>query len=373
MNTCRRPIPWIRPEPARGLLRLATWALVGGAAVTGSAAPDPTPPPVAPPSVPTHLMRYADIHGDRIVFTYEDDLWLVPEPGRRRPPPHQPPGRRVPAPSSAPTAAGSPSPASTTAAPTSTSCGAGRRAPAPDLPSRPRPGAGLVPRRQAASSSVAARTTRSARWSSTVVTGDGGMPEKLPVDRGGAAQPSRPTARRLAYNRIPREHRTWKRYQGGMAQDIWVADFASGSHRAQSPTGPAPTTSPCGIGEGIYFTSDREDGTLNIYRHRSGGRAAPCRADALPRLRRQVPLEPAPASIVFQYGGAAARPRPGHRRRHRSRDRASAQRPRRTCGPSWSRSSPRSAPSASHPRGERVLLEARGEILNLPAEEGERR
>ena len=25
----------------------------------------------------SHLMRYADIHGDQIVFTYEGDLWLA--------------------------------------------------------------------------------------------------------------------------------------------------------------------------------------------------------------------------------------------------------------------------------------------------------
>jgi len=29
----------------------------------------------------THLMRYAHIHGDMIVFTYENDLWLVDADG----------------------------------------------------------------------------------------------------------------------------------------------------------------------------------------------------------------------------------------------------------------------------------------------------
>ena len=28
-----------------------------------------------------HLMRWADIYGDTVVFTYEDDLWLVPANG----------------------------------------------------------------------------------------------------------------------------------------------------------------------------------------------------------------------------------------------------------------------------------------------------
>ncbi len=25
----------------------------------------------------THLARFADLHGDAVVFTYEDDLWLT--------------------------------------------------------------------------------------------------------------------------------------------------------------------------------------------------------------------------------------------------------------------------------------------------------
>src|SRR5580765_1180563 len=29
----------------------------------------------------SHLMRFADIHEDKIVFTYEGDLWLVPSAG----------------------------------------------------------------------------------------------------------------------------------------------------------------------------------------------------------------------------------------------------------------------------------------------------
>ena len=38
---------------------------------------------------------------------------------------------------------------------------------------------------------------------------------------------TRPTASKLAYNRVFREFRTWKRYRGGMADDIWIYDFAT--------------------------------------------------------------------------------------------------------------------------------------------------
>ncbi len=30
---------------------------------------------------PSHLMRFADVHGDAVVFTYEGDLWRVPSAG----------------------------------------------------------------------------------------------------------------------------------------------------------------------------------------------------------------------------------------------------------------------------------------------------
>ncbi len=52
----------------------------------------------------------------------------------------------------------------------------------------------------------------------------GGMPEQLPLPRGGFCSFS-PDNSRLAFNRIFREFRTWKRYRGGMADDVWIHDL----------------------------------------------------------------------------------------------------------------------------------------------------
>src|SRR3954468_17960635 len=54
----------------------------------------------------------------------------------------------------------------------------------------------------------------------------GPPPEQLPLPRGGFASYS-PDGTRLAYNRIFREFRTWKRYRGGMADDISIYDFTT--------------------------------------------------------------------------------------------------------------------------------------------------
>ena len=51
----------------------------------------------------------------------------------------------------------------------------------------------------------------------------GGMPELIPLPEGGWCSYS-PDGKKLAYNRVMREFRTWKYYRGGMADDIWIYD-----------------------------------------------------------------------------------------------------------------------------------------------------
>ena len=69
--------------------------------------------------------------------------------------------------------------------------------------------------------------------------------------------------RQIAYNRIAREHRTWKRYQGGTAQDIFLFDFETKADKKLTDF-KGTDRIPMWIGDNIYFSSDR-DRTLNIY------------------------------------------------------------------------------------------------------------
>ena len=72
-----------------------------------------------------------------------------------------------------------------------------------------------------------------------------------------------PDGKQVAYNRISRESRTWKRYKGGTAQDIYLYDFKT--RKDQKLTKFKGTDRiPMWIGEKIYFSSDR-DRVLNIY------------------------------------------------------------------------------------------------------------
>ena len=107
------------------------------------------------------------------------------------------------------------------------------------------------------------RTSCSSRFEKLFsVSIDGGLPKELPLPEAGLASLS-PDGSQVAYNHIFRESSTWKRYQGGMAQDIWVYDFDANSiDQITNWTG--TDSSPMWSGDRIYFTSDREH-TLNIF------------------------------------------------------------------------------------------------------------
>lgn len=85
----------------------------------------------------------------------------------------------------------------------------------------------------------------------------GAMPEALPLPRGGWCSFS-PDGRKMAYNRVFREFRTWKRYRGGQADDIWIYDFGAKT-TVNITENPAQDVFPMWHGERIYFLSDRDE------------------------------------------------------------------------------------------------------------------
>lgn len=93
---------------------------------------------------------------------------------------------------------------------------------------------------------------------------DGSLPQELPVPRGGFCSYS-PDDQKMAYNRVFREFRTWKRYRGGMADDIWIFDFKT--NKIENITkNPAQDIIPMWNGNKIYFLSDRgENKRMNLY------------------------------------------------------------------------------------------------------------
>ena len=234
---------------------------------------------------PTKLLRFPDIHGDAVVFTYGGDLWTRERAGRHGGAPDRPPGRRAVRASSRPTAAGSPSPGSTTATSRSTSSRPAGGEPR-QLTFYPARGP-LAPRwgydnqvygwtpdgtGRAVPLDHATPTAAAPRPRSTPCRSTGGLPATLPMPTAGRRRLlARRQAHRLlaAVPRLPHLEALPGRLGAGPLR------LRPGEPRRSSRwrTACAPSATRCGSATPIYFVSDR-DGTLNLYRYDLADEAA---------------------------------------------------------------------------------------------------
>ncbi len=90
----------------------------------------------------------------------------------------------------------------------------------------------------------------------------GNMPEEVPIKDGGFCSFSK-DGKQLAFNKIFREFRTWKYYTGGMADDVWIYDYSTKkAHKIFENN--AQDIFPMWCENTIYFASDR-DRIMNIF------------------------------------------------------------------------------------------------------------
>lgn len=111
---------------------------------------------------------------------------------------------------------------------------------------------------------IAYRNRISSGFSGKLYTVDkeGGLSQPIPLPEGGFCSYS-PDGRQMAYNRVMREFRTWKYYEGGMADDIWI--YNPEKKTVENISGnKAQDIIPMWIGDEIFYLSDR-DRTMNIF------------------------------------------------------------------------------------------------------------
>jgi tricorn protease len=93
----------------------------------------------------------------------------------------------------------------------------------------------------------------------------GSAPERFPIDRGVLCSFS-PDGKKMLYTRKGAEEYYWKRYKGGQYTDIWMYDFGS---KVFTPISDyvGKNAYPMWIGaDEMYFVSDRTNGVANLYR-----------------------------------------------------------------------------------------------------------
>ncbi len=91
---------------------------------------------------------------------------------------------------------------------------------------------------------------------------DESMPTEFPLPKSGYANLSADGSK-LVYNRIFREYRTWKRYSGGQADDVWLYDFNT-KQSENLTNNPAQDIIPMFAENKVYYLSDR-DKTMNLF------------------------------------------------------------------------------------------------------------
>ncbi len=92
------------------------------------------------------------------------------------------------------------------------------------------------------------------------IDGELETPLQIPEAGGGTFFPD---GKKVVYTPIAREFRTWKRYKGGMAQDVWIYDLEKDESKRLT-TFLGTDQHPICYKDKIYFVSDR-DLTLNFY------------------------------------------------------------------------------------------------------------
>lgn len=225
-------------------------------------------------SAETRLLRFPDICNDRVVFTYGGDLWTVPAQGGTAIRLTAGPGLQQSAKFS---------PDCKTIAFTGEYSGEDQVYVMPAAGGVPTqltyyPALGPLPQRWGFDNQVYGWTPDGSRilFRSYIdtfalaqsrlytVSRDGGLPEALPMPMSGVGQYS-PDGKQLVYSPLFRDFRTWNRYQGGWATDLYIFDLATSQGR--NITNNARTDrDPVWTGNSIYFVSDRDD-VLNLYRY----------------------------------------------------------------------------------------------------------
>lgn len=226
----------------------------------------------------TKLLRFPDINGDRVVFTYAGDLWIVSSKGGT--------ATRLTAHPGVETYAKF-SPDGKWIAFTGQYDGDEQVYVMPTTGGEPKqltfyPSRGPLAPRWGYDNQVNGWTNdnrivfRSERdsWSLPIaklytVSPNGGPAEPMPMPEAGSGDLS-PDGKKIVYSPRFRDFRPEKRYGGGQANTLYIYDIQT-ADAAKISEGPRASRDAMWVGNSIYYNSDK-DGKFNLYEYDTGSR-----------------------------------------------------------------------------------------------------
>jgi tricorn protease len=263
-----------------------------------------------PAAAQTKLLRFPDIHGDRVVFTYAGDLWTVPATGGTATRLTAHPGLELFAKFS---------PDGRSIAFTGQYDGDEQVYVIPSSGGEPRqltwyPARGPQAERWGYDNQVYGWTPDGQRilfrsWRDAwtlpaaqlyTVAAAGGPAEALPMPMAGSGAFS-PEGNRVVYSPLFRDFRNEKRYAGGQANRLVIFDLAA-NRATPIPAKAHAQRDAMWIGNVVYYNSD-ESGTFNLYAHDTTTGQTRQVTQSTTWDVRWPSADPATGRIVFEMGG----------------------------------------------------------------------
>jgi tricorn protease len=325
-------------------------------------------------SAQTKLLRFPDIHGDRVVFTYGGDLWTAPASGGGAIRLTSHPGVEV---------FGKFSPDGKWIAFTGQYDGDEQVYVVPSGGGVPRqitfyPAKGPFTPRWGWDNLVYGWSSDGKRifyksqrdsWALPIarlywVSVDSGPVEPLPMPVAGSADIS-PDSSQIVYSPQSRDFRPEKRYSGGQANALYIFDVKTYATK-RIAEGPRATRDPNWVGDTVYYNSDR-DGHFNLYSyHVPSGKTTQVTTNKLWDVR--WPSSDNQSRVIYELNGELqvldAKSGRSNGISILVPDEGLARRPSRIPVAAFMES------VGLSPKGERALFVARGDVFTAPIEKG---
>ncbi|HMC30882.1 MAG TPA: PDZ domain-containing protein [Candidatus Angelobacter sp.] len=197
---------------------------------------------------------------------------------------------------------------------------------------------------------------------------DGGLPHELPLPTAEFGTFSS-DGKHIAYVPVDNNRRLsaigWKRYRGGKASRVWIANL-SDLNLDQVPRESSNDGNPMWVGNKVYFLSDR-NGPFSLYAYDVKTRKV---EQALPSNGADIKSASAgPGAIVYEQFGSLNLFDPATGKSKAVAVTVPADLP--NVRPHFKKVENEIASATLSPSGARVLFEAHGEVLTAPAEKGD--